>query len=76
MSKILTFAGSSRNESFNKKLVIIAELGAQEAGAIVTIIDLADYPMPLFNQEIEHEQGMPEIARKFKKLMIESRRLS
>ncbi len=32
MSKILAFAGSSRKESFNKKLVKIAALGAQEAG--------------------------------------------
>lgn len=71
MSKILAFAGSSRKESLNKKLVRIAALGAQDVGASVTIIDLVDYPMPLFDQDIEHEQGMPENARKFKKLMTE-----
>jgi len=71
LSKILAFAGSSRKDSFNKKLVKIAALGAQEAGASVTIIDLSDYPMPLFNQDSEHEQGMPENACKFKKLLIE-----
>lgn len=71
MAKILAFAGSSRKESFNKKLVKIAALGAREAGAVVTMIDLADYTMPLFNQDLENEQGMPENARKFKKLMIE-----
>jgi NAD(P)H-dependent FMN reductase len=37
MSKILAFAGSGRKESFNKKLVKIAALGAQEAGANVNI---------------------------------------
>lgn len=53
MPKILAFAGSARKESFNKKLLQIAVSGAQEAGATVTLIDLADYPMPLFNQDLE-----------------------
>ena len=35
--KILAFAGSARLDSFNKKMVKIAALGAQEAGAEVTI---------------------------------------
>lgn len=71
MTKILAFAGSSRKASFNKKLVKIAALGAEQAGASVTIIDLGDYTMPLFNQDLEQEQGMPENARRFKALMIE-----
>jgi len=45
--------------------------GARQAGAGVTIIDLSDYPMPIFNQDLEQEQGLPECARKFKALMIE-----
>ncbi len=69
--RILAFAGSSRKDSFNKKLLAIAVLGAEEAGADVTLIDLADYPMPLFNQDLEDEEGMPENARKFKKLLID-----
>lgn len=71
MAKILAFAGSSRKESFNKKLVKIAAKGAENAGATVTIIDLADYAMPLFNQDLELEQGMPDKAREFKNLLIE-----
>ena len=71
MPKILAFAGSARKGSFNKYLVAIAALGAREAGASVTEIDLADYPMPLFNQDLEREQGMPEHARRFKTLLIE-----
>lgn len=69
--KILAFAGSSREESFNKRLLAIAALGAKGAGANVTVIDLADYPMPLFNQDLESGEGLPENARKFKKLLIE-----
>jgi NAD(P)H-dependent FMN reductase len=71
MTKILAFAGSCRKNSTNKKLVQIAALAAQKEGANVTVIDLSDYPMPLFNQDLEAEQGMPEKAHEFKKLLIE-----
>jgi NAD(P)H-dependent FMN reductase len=71
MPKILAFAGSSRKNSFNKKLLTIAANGCEKAGAEVTVIDLADYPMPIFNQDLESEKGMPEKAHEFKKLLIE-----
>ncbi len=71
MLSVLAFAGSSREESFNKKLVRIAAAGARDAGARVTEIDLADYPMPLFNQDLEAQDGMPDPARAFKRLLIE-----
>lgn len=67
--KILAFAGSLRKDSFNKKLVKIAVKGAEEAGADVTYIDLKDYPLPLYDQEIEDSQGLPENALKLKELM-------
>ena len=70
MPKILAFAGSSRKESFNKKLVRITAAGAKSAGAEVSIIDLLDFPMPLFNQDLEAAEGMPEKAREFKKLLM------
>ncbi|MCU7851805.1 MAG: NAD(P)H-dependent oxidoreductase [Candidatus Thiodiazotropha sp. (ex Monitilora ramsayi)] len=69
--RILAFAGSSRKESFNKRLLAIAVSGAEAAGATVTRIDLADYPMPLFNQDLESEDGIPENALKFKRLLID-----
>ena len=71
MPRILAFAGSTRRESFNKKLVAIAAQGAREAGAEVTLIDLKDFPLPLFDQDLEAEQGMPEIGKKLKKLFID-----
>ncbi len=71
MSKILAFAGSSRKNSFNQKLVKIAATGAKSTGAEITIVDLADYPMPIYNQDLESEQGIPEKARKFKNLLID-----
>ncbi len=70
MTKILAFAGSSRKGSINKKLVQIAASAAEKEGAKVSVIDLIDYPMPLFNQDLETEQGMPEKAREFKNLLV------
>lgn len=70
MVKILAFSGSARKESYNQTLVKIAAHGAEQAAAEVNVVNLADFPMPLFNQDLEAEQGMPEPARAFKELMI------
>jgi NAD(P)H-dependent FMN reductase len=67
---ILAFAGSARRESHNKKLVRIAAEGARAAGGEVTLIDLADFPLPLFNEDDEKEHGLPENARQIKDLML------
>ena len=69
--RILAFAGSTRQDSFNRKLLTAAVAGAEAAGARVTRIELADYPMPLMNQDLEREQGIPERALAFKRLLIE-----
>ena len=69
--KILAFAGSLRSGSFNRKLVRIAAEGARAAGAEVTEIDLRDMPMPLYDGDIEREQGLPPNAKLFKRLLIE-----
>ena len=71
MPRILAFACSLRRDPFNKKLVSIAAHGAREAGAEVTLIDLKDFPLPLFDQDLEAEQGMPENGKKLKKLFID-----
>jgi len=68
-SKILAFAGSTRKESFNKKLVKIAADAARAAGAQVTYLDLKDIPMPLFDEDLEKEQGLSENAKKFRALL-------
>lgn len=69
--RILAFAGSLRRDSVNKRLVSLAAHGARQAGAEVTVIDLKDYPLPLFDQDLEVEQGMPEVGKKLKKLFID-----
>lgn len=69
--KILCFAGSLRRESLNKKLVKIAMAAAEKAGAEVTYIDLKDYPLSVYDGDIEEEQGIPDNAKKLKEIMKE-----
>ena len=69
--RILAFAGSLRKESYNKKLVKIAANAAQSAGAKVTLIDLRDYPLPIYDGDIEAASGIPENGLALKKLFIE-----
>jgi chromate reductase, NAD(P)H dehydrogenase (quinone) len=73
--KILAFAGSTRTESWNKKLIRIAAAGATAAGAQVTLIDLRDFPLPLYDGDLEANEGLPENAKKLKALFLENRGL-
>ncbi len=68
--KILAFAGSTRTDSFNKKLVRIAAQGATAAGADATFVDLRDFPLPLFDEDLEARDGLPATARQFKDLLL------
>ena len=68
--RILAFAGSARKESWNKKLIKVAADAARDAGAVVTLIDLADYPLPFMDEDLEKE-GTPENALKLKQLFLE-----
>jgi NAD(P)H-dependent FMN reductase len=70
--KVLAFAGSTRADSYNKKLLGQAVGIAREMGAQVTVIDLKDFPMPLFDADYEISQGMPESAKRLRALMIQS----
>jgi chromate reductase, NAD(P)H dehydrogenase (quinone) len=59
---LFAFAGSTRKESYNKKLLRVAVRAAEQAGAEVKTFDLADYPMPLYDGDLEAERGLPEKA--------------
>ena len=67
--KIIVIPGSSRNGSFNARLakVIANQLNASSAEA--TAISLADYPMPILNQDDEAKSGAPENAKKLASLI-------
>jgi chromate reductase len=68
--RILAFAGSTRSESWNKKLIKVAVEGARASGAEVTLIDLRDFPLPFFDGDVE-AAGFPDNARKLKRLYLD-----
>ncbi len=70
--KIVAFAGATREDSFNKKLVRIAAAAAEAAGAEVQLVDLRDYPMALYDGDDEAKSGLPPTAEELKKIFIES----
>ena len=69
--RILAFSGSARKASINQRLVAAAATFAKERGAEVTLINLHDYPMPLFNQDDEAANGQPDSVRELKALLVE-----
>ncbi len=70
--KVLAFAGSTRKDSYNKKLIQVAVEMARQKGAKVTLIDLNDYLMPFYDADIEAKQGIPAHAKKLRNLMLEN----
>ncbi len=70
--KILAFAGSLREHSYNKRVVKTAAEGAEKAGGEVTFIDLKDYPMPIYDPDEHQKNGFDEKALEFQKLLGEA----
>lgn len=71
MPKILAFSGSIRSDSWNRKLIQSAVDAARAAGGDITLIDLADYPLPLYNGDLEDKEGLPDNALRLKALFKE-----
>lgn len=67
--RLLFFAGSIRKNSYNKRVARLAASTAQGMGIPSTFADLADYPMPMYDGDLEAKSGQPENAYKLKKLM-------
>lgn len=70
--RILAFAGSSRKDSWNRKVLEVAAAGAREAGADVTVVTLADYPMPIYNADWHADHGVPPAMLELRALMMAS----
>lgn len=67
--KLLFFAGSSREHSYNKRL---ARLGAEIAdanGIGSAFADLGDYNLPLYSGDLQATDGIPDDAYKLEALM-------
>ena len=69
--RLLFFAGSAREASFNKKLALLGHNIAEANGIEAVFVDLKDYPMPIYNGDLEAAEGPPERASAFKALLGE-----
>ena len=69
--KILAVTGSLREHSYNRRVLQTAAVGAQRAGGEVTVVDLRDYPLPIYDADIQEKEGFPENAVQLQKLLLE-----
>jgi chromate reductase, NAD(P)H dehydrogenase (quinone) len=67
--KILIIPGSLRPNSHNSRLAALAAKELALAGADVTRISLADYPLPLFDAEMTAEVGPPQNAVQLQRML-------
>nr|WP_244327912.1 NAD(P)H-dependent oxidoreductase [Roseibium sp. RKSG952] len=65
----MVFSGSARSGSHNVKLAALVKKHLALADAQVTQISLADYPLPLYDGDLEDNDGVPENARKLKRVI-------
>ena len=68
--KILVFAGSTRAGSHNVKLAALAAKELTLIDADVTRISLADYPLPIYEGDLEAKAGPPVHALKLKQMIM------
>lgn len=67
--RIVAFAGSAREGSYNRKLLAYAVGKLKEMDVDVVLFDVRDHPFPLFGEELEVD-GMPENVKKLRELVL------
>ncbi|MER9182265.1 NADPH-dependent FMN reductase [Mesorhizobium sp. M0767] len=67
--KILVVAGSVRSGAYSGRTADVAQKELAMQGAEVTRISLADYPLPILDQDLEKEEGIPDNAFKFGRMI-------
>src|SRR5437868_866209 len=67
--KILVIPGSLRTGSLNAKLAAAIAHQLVAAGAEVTRISLADFPLPIYDGDLQAKSGVPKHAVNLKRMM-------
>jgi NAD(P)H-dependent FMN reductase len=67
--RILAFSSTLRTDSLNRKLVHEAAEAARQLGSEVTVLDLRDLHLPIYDGDDEAARGLPEGAKHLKQLM-------
>jgi NAD(P)H-dependent FMN reductase len=71
--RILVFGGSIRTGSWSTKLAALAAKELTLLDADVSRVSLADYPMPIYDADLEAREGPPETAKKLRAMMTAHR---
>jgi len=66
---VLVIAGSTRTDAFSKKLARAAAQMIDQAGGTATQVDLRDFPLPLYDGDLEASIGLPEQAVRLRELL-------
>ncbi|MCY0149134.1 NAD(P)H-dependent oxidoreductase [Hoeflea sp. G2-23] len=66
---ILVIPGSNRSGSFNASLAAAVSVELAHQGADVTRISLVDYPLPLVDEDLKNQSGIPDNALKLGRLI-------
>ena len=61
--KLLVFAGSTREKSFNRKLAHVTAQLARARGAEVTHLELGAFELPMYNADLEARGTPPDVMR-------------
>jgi chromate reductase, NAD(P)H dehydrogenase (quinone) len=67
--KILVIPGSLRTGSLNAKLAAVAAHRLAQAGADVTRLSLADFPLPIYDGDLQTKSGVPKHAVDLKRMI-------
>jgi chromate reductase len=67
--KILVIPGSLRSGSLNAKLAAVATSVLAQAGADVSRISLADFPLPIYDGDLQAKSGVPKNAVNLKRMI-------
>jgi NAD(P)H-dependent FMN reductase len=67
--KILVIPGSLRSGSLNAKLAAVAAYALAKEGAEVTRISLGDFPLPIYDGDLQAKSGVPKHAVNLKRMM-------
>jgi chromate reductase len=67
--KILVIPGSLRSGSLNARLAAVAAHELAESGAEVTRISLSDFPLPIYDGDLQVKSGVPKNAVNLKRMM-------
>lgn len=69
--RVLVIAGSVRTGSYNAALAALAARRIEAAGAEARLTSLADFPVPLYDGDLQAESGVPDSAHRLAALLAE-----